>query len=90
MTRVNIVMMNDDDHSAKYFNALLMRIFRRTKSDAFSLVQEINSSGHAVVWSGPKEVAELKLEQVQAAPPEISRNGTITTALECYMEERDD
>ena len=33
---------------------------------AYQFMMEAHTSGRAIIWSGSKEVAELKLEQIQS------------------------
>jgi ATP-dependent Clp protease adaptor protein ClpS len=64
----NVVIKNDDFHTMAFVVLLLMEVFNYDKMHSFKLMAMIHEEGEAIVWTGSKEVAELKLEQVLARP----------------------
>jgi ATP-dependent Clp protease adaptor protein ClpS len=52
---------------------------------AYQLMMEAHSSGRAIIWTGTREVAELKAEQVQTFP-EIRADGRHLGPLGCTVE----
>jgi ATP-dependent Clp protease adaptor protein ClpS len=52
---------------------------------AFQLMMEAHTSGRAVIWTGSREVAELKAEQIQTFP-EIRDDGKQLGPLGCSIE----
>ena len=62
----NVVLENDDYHSFEFVVEVLQKTFGFNDQKAFQLTHEAHTQGRAVVWTGPKEVAELKAEQLQS------------------------
>jgi ATP-dependent Clp protease adaptor protein ClpS len=60
----NLILENDDDHSFEFVMGVLIKALGYTVERSFELTRQAHQQGRAVVWTGPKEVAELKLEQV--------------------------
>ena len=60
----NVIIKNDDFHSMAFVVLTLMKVFNYEKMHSFKLMVQIHEEGEAIVWSGSKEVAELKAEQV--------------------------
>jgi ATP-dependent Clp protease adaptor protein ClpS len=60
----NLILENDDDHSFEFVMGVLIKALGYTVERAFEMTRQAHMQGRAVVWTGPKEVAELKLEQV--------------------------
>jgi ATP-dependent Clp protease adaptor protein ClpS len=61
----HVILENDDYHSFEFVMAVLQKALGYTEERAFFLTEEAHSKGRAVVWTGSKEVAELKAEQMQ-------------------------
>ncbi len=64
----NVIVLNDDhntfDHVAKTLARVIPGI---TVDDGFRFADRIHNSGQAIVWTGPKETAELYWEQLRDA-----------------------
>jgi ATP-dependent Clp protease adaptor protein ClpS len=60
----NVILENDDYHSFEFVLDVLGKVLGCTEQRAFQLAHEAHTSGRAIIWTGPKEVAELKVEQV--------------------------
>jgi len=60
----NVILLNDDDHSTDFVVEVLRKAFHCTLERAFQLMMVAHETGSVVVWSGSKEVAELKAEQI--------------------------
>jgi ATP-dependent Clp protease adaptor protein ClpS len=60
----NVILLNDDDHSMEFVVMVLMKVLGYEIEKCVQLMLQAHTSGRAVVWSGPKEVAELKVEQI--------------------------
>ena len=56
----NVILENDDHHSFEFVVGVLRKALGYTPERAQQLTQLAHNSGQAVVWTGPKEVAELK------------------------------
>ena len=60
----NVLLMNDDDHSMEFVVEVLRKVFSYPMEKSFSLMLNAHETGCSVVWTGSKEVAELKAEQI--------------------------
>ena len=61
----NVILLNDDHHSMEFVVEVLSKALGYAVERSFQLMMQAHSSGRAVVWTGPKEVAELKAEQIR-------------------------
>jgi len=59
-----VILLNDDKHTFLYVIDVLIKVFKYSLEEAKKITLEIHEEGEAVVWTGSKEVAELKAEQV--------------------------
>ncbi|MBI3412401.1 MAG: ATP-dependent Clp protease adaptor ClpS [Planctomycetes bacterium] len=60
----HVILENDDYHSFEFVVDVLRKSLGFNEQRAFLLTSEAHNKGRAVVWTGPKEVAELKVEQI--------------------------
>ena len=60
----HVILENDDHHSMEFVIEVLCKVLGCPAEYAAQLMLEAHTSGRAVIWTGPKEVAELKAEQV--------------------------
>jgi ATP-dependent Clp protease adaptor protein ClpS len=60
----HVLIENDDDHSQLFVILVLRKVFGYDEPKAIDLMSTAEQAGEAVVWTGAKEVAELKLEQI--------------------------
>ena len=70
----HVILENDDYHSFEFVLEVLCKALNVTEQRAFVLTQEAHTKGRAVVWTGSREVAELKAEQIQSFH-EVRANG---------------
>ena len=61
----HVLIENDDDHSQQFVVIVLRKVFGYDEAQAIDLMHTAERAGEAVVWTGPKEVAELKLDQLR-------------------------
>ena len=61
----HVILENDDDHSFEFVIQVLCKAMAFNEVRAFQLTNEAHTKGRAVIWTGAKEVAELKVEQIQ-------------------------
>ena len=66
-----VVVLNDDLHTFNYVIDAFMKVFGYPREKCFQLAMQIHVQGRTVVWSGPKEVAELKRDQIRGAGPDL-------------------
>ena len=60
----HVILLNDDHHSMEFVIEVLCKALGYTVERSYQLMMQAHNSGRAVVWTGPKEVAELKAEQM--------------------------
>ncbi len=70
----HVLLDNDDHHSFDFVVNVLRKALGVSEQQAHVLTDEAHRQGRAVVWTGPKEVAELKVEQIQSFH-EVRANG---------------
>ncbi|MEX2196747.1 MAG: ATP-dependent Clp protease adaptor ClpS [Thermoleophilaceae bacterium] len=63
-----VIVLNDDHNTFDGVAAALARVIPGVSLDAgYRLADQIHNSGRAIVWSGPREPAELYWEQLSDA-----------------------
>jgi ATP-dependent Clp protease adaptor protein ClpS len=82
----HVVIANDDDHSIEFVVEVLKKVLGCPLERALQLTLEAHTSGRAVIWTGPKEVAELKAEQVQTFHEVRERDSQDLGPLTCTIE----
>jgi ATP-dependent Clp protease adaptor protein ClpS len=70
----NVILENDDHHSFEFVMGVLQKALGYNEQKCYELTLLAHTSGQAVVWTGSKEVAELKMEQMLSFH-EIKANG---------------
>ncbi len=81
----HVILENDDHHSMEFVVDVLCKVLGCAVEHATLLMLEAHTSGRAVIWTGPKEVAELKAEQVQTFH-ETHADGRQLGPLDCVIE----
>ena len=81
----NVILENDDHHSFEFVIEALRKALCCTEQRAIEFMTEAHESGRAIVWTGSKEVAELKAEQIQSFH-EISAGGQKLGPLSVIIE----
>lgn len=81
-----VIIENDDYHTFDYVFELLQKVFNKNKHEANILTMGIHKEGRQQVWTGTKELAELKVEQVKNFGDDTYVRPTVKFALTCYME----
>jgi ATP-dependent Clp protease adaptor protein ClpS len=61
----NVILENDDYHSQGFVVGVLCKALGYTTEHSHQLMMQAHTTGRAVVWSGPREVAELKADQIR-------------------------
>ncbi len=62
----HVMLENDDHHSQDFVVEVLCKALGYTEQRAYLLMYEAHTKDRAIVWTGAKEVAELKAEQIQS------------------------
>jgi ATP-dependent Clp protease adaptor protein ClpS len=81
----NVILENDEHHSMGFVVEVLCKVLGCPAERAMQLMMEAHNSGRAVIWTGTREVAELKAEQVQTFP-EVRDDGRHLGPLGCTVE----
>lgn len=80
----HVILLNDDHHSMEFVIEVLCNVLGCAVERAYQLMLEAHTSGRAILWTGPKEVAELKQEQVTTFHEQ--RGSTDLGPLGCVIE----
>jgi ATP-dependent Clp protease adaptor protein ClpS len=62
----HVILLNDDFHSMEFVVTVLMKVFGYSTHRCIELMLEAHRTGRSIVWTGSKEVAELKVEQIRS------------------------
>jgi ATP-dependent Clp protease adaptor protein ClpS len=63
-----VIVLNDDHNTFDHVARSLANVIPGIGVDqGYRLAERIHSSGQAIVWTGPKEVAELYWQQLEDA-----------------------
>jgi ATP-dependent Clp protease adaptor protein ClpS len=81
----NVILFNDDHHSMEFVVETLCRVLGCAPERAVQLMMEAHTTGRAIIWTGPREVAELKAEQIHTFP-EKRDDGRDLGPLGCEIE----
>jgi ATP-dependent Clp protease adaptor protein ClpS len=82
----NLILANDDDHSMDFVVGILRKVLGIPLERAMVLMMEAHTAGRAIIWTGPREVAELKAEQVHTCHEIRDRDQSNLGPLECTIE----
>ena len=81
----NVILENDDYHSAEFVVEVLAKALGLTTERAYQFMLAAHKTGRAVVWTAPREVAELKAEQIQTFH-EVRDDGRQLGPVSCAVE----
>jgi ATP-dependent Clp protease adaptor protein ClpS len=63
-----VIVLNDDHNTFDHVARTLSRVIPGvTIEQGYGIADQIHNTGQAIVWTGPKEVAELYWEQLKSA-----------------------
>jgi ATP-dependent Clp protease adaptor protein ClpS len=62
----HVILENDDHHSFQFVVEVLCKALAFNEQRAFLITNEAHTKGRAIAWTGSKEVAELKVEQIRS------------------------
>lgn len=81
-----VVVLNDDLHTFNYVVETFMKVFGYPAVKCVLLATTIHFRGRAIVWSGSKEVAELKRDQIRSAGPDFYASKKVEFPLGVVIE----
>ncbi len=64
--RYSVVLLDDNDHTYDYVIRMIGSLFGFDKVRAFRLAEEVDHRGRAALFTGTREHAELKQQQIHA------------------------
>ena len=82
----HVILLNDDHHSMEFVMEVLCKVLGVAAERAYQFMIEAHTSGRAIIWTGSKEVAELKLEQIQSIPEIRASDDAKLGPLACDIE----
>ena len=82
----HVLIENDDHHSQLFVVLVLRKVFGYDEAKATELMHTAERAGQAVVWTGSKEVAELKLEQLRTFHEKHWRDDHDVGPIRCRIE----
>ncbi|MDW8263559.1 MAG: ATP-dependent Clp protease adaptor ClpS [Phycisphaerales bacterium] len=62
----NVVLLDDDEHTYEYVIEMLQAVFGYPRGKGWQMAREVDTTGRAIVFTGHRELAELKRQQIQA------------------------
>ena len=65
-----VVLHNDDTNTMVFVILVLRKVFGYDERKCVELMMEAHEKGRAVVWTGAREVAELKADQIHSCGPD--------------------
>jgi ATP-dependent Clp protease adaptor protein ClpS len=81
----NVVLIDDNDHTYEYVIEMLMEIFGHGRERAFYMALTVDYTGRVVVFTGEKELAERKKNEITSYGPDwrLNRsNGSMSAGVE--------
>jgi ATP-dependent Clp protease adaptor protein ClpS len=82
----HVVLENDDHHSFDFVVEVLCQALGYSAERAYQLTLMAHTSGRAIVWTGSKEVAELKADQIRTFHEVRAWDGAQLGPLGCTIE----
>jgi ATP-dependent Clp protease adaptor protein ClpS len=82
----HVILQNDDHHSMEFVVEVLQKALGFTREHAYQCMLEAHTTGRAVVWTGPREVAELKVDQISTFHEMREPGGLDLGPLGCCIE----
>ncbi len=81
-----VVLFDDEEHTFPYVVETLMKVFGYPQEKSYSLTLQVHNEGKGIVWSGAREVAELKRDQIRSAGPDFYATKKVDFPLRVTVE----
>ncbi len=81
-----VIIHNDDYHTVEYVVLAIQKVFGYDMNKSVSHTMEIHNNGLSMVWSGTRELAELKQEQLTSLGPDIFASKPVEFPLKVTIE----
>ncbi len=62
----NVVLLDDDDHTFAYVIGMLVSVCGHAVDHALKLAKDVDARGRVIVFTGHRELAELKCDQIRS------------------------
>ena len=82
----HVILENDEHHTMDFVIEVLRKVFNFDQAKAQQLMTHAHENGEVIVWTGSKEVAELKLEQMTTFHQKHPTSGKDLGPLGCRIE----
>lgn len=82
----HVILENDEHHSFEFVVNVLYKALGYAAQRCMELTLQAHNQGRAVVWTGPKEVAELKADQIRTFHEVRERDGRSLGPVGCSIE----
>jgi ATP-dependent Clp protease adaptor protein ClpS len=82
----HVILENDDFHSFEFVVGVLIKALGCPLEKAMELTLQAHNSGRAVVWTGAKEIAEFKADQITTFHEVREADGKKLGPLGCSIE----
>jgi ATP-dependent Clp protease adaptor protein ClpS len=82
----NVILENDDYHTFEFVIDVLRKVLGCARERASQLALQAHNTGRSIIWTGPREVAELKVEQVRSFHEIRDWDGKKLGPLGCSIE----
>jgi ATP-dependent Clp protease adaptor protein ClpS len=66
-----VVVFNDEQHTFEYVIETFSKVFGYPPEKSYQLAWQIHRDGRGIVWSGTRELAELKRDQIHSCGPDF-------------------
>jgi ATP-dependent Clp protease adaptor protein ClpS len=81
-----VILHNDDINGFDYVIGVLRKVFHYGRMKAFWLTLAAHVRGWSTVWSGSREVAELKADQIRSCGPDPAKRSRGASPLRVSIE----
>ena len=82
----HVILLNDDHHSMQFVVEVLCKALGYNVERSLELMMKAHTDGRAVIYTGPREVAELKADQINTVHETRDRDGQDLGPLGCEVE----
>jgi ATP-dependent Clp protease adaptor protein ClpS len=76
-----VIVFNDDEHSFQYVVETFSKVFGYPREKSYLLALAIHNAGRGIVWSGTRELAELKRDQIRSCGPDFYATAKVSFPL---------
>ena len=81
-----VIVFNDNEHTFQYVVETFTKVFGYPMEKSYILASQIHHQGKGIVWSGVREVAELKLDQLRSAGRDFNGIRAVESPLRAIVE----